>query len=131
MKTLHSILYVDDEEDIREIVELSLRLDATLDITTRASGQAALDHLETRVPDLVVLDVMMPGLDGPATLARMREHPECADLPVVFLTAKAQREELERFLLLGAIGVIAKPFDPMTLADQLREIWDAHRAATR
>lgn len=127
-KTLHSILYVDDEDDIREIVELSLRLDGTLDVATCASGSEALAYLEVRIPDLVVLDVMMPGLDGPSTLARMRERPECASVPVVFLTAKAQRDELERFLALGAIGVIAKPFDPMTLARQLQDIWAMHYA---
>ena len=127
-KTLHSVLYVDDEDDIREIVELSLRLDGSLDVATCPSGQAALDYLETHIPDVVVLDVMMPGLDGPGTLARMRERPECASVPVIFLTAKAQRDELERFLALGAIGVVAKPFDPMTLARQLRDIWDAHYA---
>ena len=129
MKILHSILYVDDEDDIREIVELSLRLDGELDVTTCGSGNAALAWLETRIPDLVVLDVMMPGLDGPGTLEKMRERPECADVPVVFLTAKAQRDELDRFLALGAIGVIAKPFDPMTLAQQLRDIWDGHYPA--
>jgi len=125
VKILHSILYVDDEDDIREIVELSLRLDGGLDVAVCDSGSAALAYLEMRIPDLVVLDVMMPGLDGPGTLARIRERPECADVPVVFLTAKAQREEMDRFLALGAIGVIAKPFDPMTLAQQLRDIWNA------
>jgi CheY-like chemotaxis protein len=76
----------------------------------------------------VVLDVMMPELDGPGTLLQMRSRPETAAVPVIFLTAKAQRDEIERFRQLGAIGIIAKPFDPMTLAQQLRQIWDEHCA---
>lgn len=128
-RSLHSILYVDDEADIREIVQLSLQLDTGLAVTTCASGSEALAHLETHLPDLVVLDVMMPGLDGPATLAEMRGRPETAGVPVVFLTAKAQRAELERFLHLGAIGVIPKPFDPMQLAAELRRIWGEHFGA--
>jgi two-component system, OmpR family, response regulator len=127
-KTLHSILYVDDEEDIRAVVELSLQLDSSLDVVTCGSGVAALAYLEMHIPDLVVLDVMMPGLDGPATLAQMRARPETVAVPVIFLTAKAQRDELERFLQLGAIGVVSKPFDPMTLAQQLRALWSEHCA---
>ena len=122
-KSLHSILYVDDEEDIREVVALSLQLDSGLDVAIAASGADALRYLETRIPDLVVLDVMMPGLDGPGTLLQMRERPETAAIPVIFLTAKVRRDEVDRFHALGAIGVIAKPFDPMTLAQQLRVVW--------
>ncbi len=123
-KVLHSVLYVDDEEDIREVVALSLQLDSGLAVAIRGSGVEALAYLESQIPDLVVLDVMMPNLDGPATLAQMRKRPETAAIPVIFLTAKARRDELDRFLELGAIGVIAKPFDPMTLALQLRETWN-------
>jgi CheY-like chemotaxis protein len=128
-QSLRSILYVDDEDDIREIVQLSLQLDSDLELVTCASGGVALAYVETWIPDVVVLDVMMPGLDGPGTLARMRGKAETADIPVVFLTAKAQRAELARFLGLGAIGVIAKPFDPMTLAAELRRLWSARRGA--
>jgi two-component system, OmpR family, response regulator len=125
-KALHNILYVDDEEDIREVVDLSLQLDSGLDVAICPSGRAALRYLESCIPDLVVLDVMMPELDGPGTLLQMRSRPETAAVPVIFLTAKAQRDEIERFRQLGAIGIIAKPFDPMTLAQQLRQIWDEH-----
>ena len=77
------------------------------------------------VPDLVLLDVMMPGMDGPTTLGHLRERPEFTDIPVVFITAKVQATEVEYFKSLGAVDVIAKPFDPVTLASQVQAIWDA------
>jgi CheY-like chemotaxis protein len=110
------ILYVDDEDDIREVAVFALELDPELEVRSAASGTQALDVLSSWRPDLVLLDVMMPGMDGPDTLARMRARPDLTDLPVVFITARTQAHEVERFLALGAAGVIAKPFDPMTLA---------------
>ena len=116
------ILYVDDEPDIREIAEIALGLDPAFDVRTAASGREALAVVEDWVPDVALLDVMMPEMDGPALLERIRERPELAKLPVIFVTARAQRSELQNFRTLDAAGVIAKPFDPMTLASQVRTI---------
>lgn len=124
MSPLRSVLYADDEPDIREIAQLALALDGTVEVRTCASGEAALAAaLESR-PDMVLLDVMMPGLDGPATLTRFRERAELAAIPVVFITAKTLPAELQRFRSLGAADVISKPFDPMRLLDQVRAIWE-------
>jgi CheY-like chemotaxis protein len=114
------VLHVDDEPDIREVVEMSLGLDPGLALRSVSSGNAALTEVGPWAPDLILLDVMMPVMDGPATLARLRETPEAAGIPVVFMTARAQTRELEHFRSLGAAGVIAKPFDPMTLAVSVR-----------
>lgn len=120
------LLCVDDESDIREIAAMSLELDGGFTVKSCASGQQALEALPAFAPDMVLLDVMMPDMDGPTTLERLRQLPEGRTVPVVFITAKAQRQEVEHFLSLGAVGVIAKPFDPMTLADQVRSIWESH-----
>jgi len=123
-RPLQSVLYVDDEPDIREVVELSLALAADLKVESCGSGEQALSVIPILRPDLVLLDVMMPGLDGPGTLARMRADPGLADIPVVFLTAKALPAEIQRFLALGAVAIIAKPFDALKLAEQVQTIWD-------
>ena len=124
MRQLRSVLYVDDEPDIREIVALALGLDGTLAVRTCESGVSAIAAALERLPDLVLLDVMMPDLDGPATLARFRAEPTLASVPVVFVTAKTMPSELQRFGALGAAGVISKPFDPMRLLEQVRIIWE-------
>ncbi len=117
------LLYVDDERDIRDLVEIALEDEADFELRLCASGAAALELAPQYRPDLVLLDVMMPGLDGPATLKQLRELPGGENTPAVFVTAKVQPQELERFKALSALGVIAKPFDPMTLADQVRAFW--------
>jgi CheY-like chemotaxis protein len=114
------VLHVDDEPDIREVVELSLSLDPDLNVRSCSSGGDALAAAVTWLPDLILLDVMMPMMDGPTTLTHLRQSPKTADIPVVFMTARAQPRELEHFVSLGAEGVIAKPFDPMTLAASVR-----------
>jgi CheY-like chemotaxis protein len=114
------ILHVDDEPDIREVVELSLGLDPAFTVKSCASGGDALATVTQWRPDLILCDVMMPVMDGPATLARLRASPETARIPVVFMTARAQAREMEHFKSLGATGVIAKPFDPLTLAAFVR-----------
>src|SRR5712691_9863524 len=119
--TSHRILHVDDEPDIREIVELSLGLDPGFTVRSCASGDDALATAVDWPPDLILCDVMMPVMDGPATLARLRECPQTINIPVVFMTARAQTRELEHFRSLGATGVIAKPFDPMKLANSVRD----------
>jgi CheY-like chemotaxis protein len=118
------VLYVDDEPDIREVAALALEIDPGIEVRTASSGSAALDILKDAawIPTAILLDVMMPALDGPGVLALLRELPAHADTPVVFITARVQAQEKDRLLALGAIGVIAKPFDPMALAGQLRAI---------
>jgi two-component system OmpR family response regulator len=118
------VLYVDDEPDIREVVQLSLGLAPQLDVHVCESGEQALQLLSGLQPQLVLLDVMMPGMDGTATLARMRADRAFAKIPVIFMTAKAMPQEINRFRELGAAAVIAKPFDPMQLADQVFAIWE-------
>jgi CheY-like chemotaxis protein len=120
---LRSVLYVDDEPDIREIVQIALRLTGTMSVHTAESGEHALTLARALLPDLVLLDVMMPGLDGPATLTRMRKDPIIAPIPVIFMTAKAMPEEVSLLHQMGAIGVIAKPFDPMQLITQVSSLW--------
>jgi two-component system cell cycle response regulator len=124
-KPLKTLLYVDDDPDIREIVQMSLTLDGQLNVLTSDGGERALLKMRVEHPDLVVLDVMMPGMDGPTLLKRMRADPHLAQIPVIFMTAKASAEEAERFRELSAIGVIAKPFDPMALGGQVRALWEA------
>jgi two-component system OmpR family response regulator len=119
MTTLR-VLHVDDEPDIREVVEISLGLDPGLSTRNCASGQEALGVAAEWAPDIILLDVMMPVMDGATTLARLRENPLTAGIPVVFMTARAQSRELDLFRSLGAVGVIPKPFDPMTLAASVR-----------
>lgn len=122
---LTSLLYVDDDADIREIVEMSLGLDGSVRVSSSAGGPQALELMRRQRPDLVVLDVMMPGMDGPAILKHMRADPQLRHIPVIFMTAKANPQESARFRELSAIGVIAKPFDPMALGSQVRALWDS------
>ena len=123
--SLREILYVDDEPDIREIVQMALGLVPTLTVDTADSGLRALESMQTKRPDLVLLDVMMPNMDGPTTLQQMRSQPELQSIPVIFMTAKAMPQEVARFRALGAAAVIAKPFDPMSLGEHVFAIWEA------
>jgi CheY-like chemotaxis protein len=118
--TAFRVLHVDDEPDIREVVKFSLSLDP--DIVTRScsSGEEALAVAQDWAPDVVLLDVMMPVMDGEATLERLRKNQRTANIPVVFMTARAQSRELDLIRSLGAVGVIPKPFDPMKLAASVR-----------
>ena len=116
------VLIVDDEPDIRRIAKLGLSRVGGMEVVEAANGAEALVRAKEDKPDAVLLDVMMPGLDGPSTLARLREDPATSGIPVVFLTAKAIAAELERLKSLGAAGVLTKPFDPMTLARELRAL---------
>lgn len=127
------ILYTDDEEDMRTIVQFALEGTADLDLRVCASGQEAIDLLSGSSPDhpgtdagwqpdLILLDVTMPDMDGPTTLRGIRALSGMADIPVAFLTGKLWPEEIAAFKAMGAVEVIAKPFDPMTLADKLLAI---------
>jgi CheY-like chemotaxis protein len=115
------ILHVDDEPDTREVVELSLGLDPDFTVRSCCSGEEGLAVAAEWEPDIILLDVMMPVLDGPATLAQLRQNMETAHLPVVFVTARSQAREADRFRSLGAVGLIPKPFDPLMLAASLRK----------
>ena len=119
---LDQILLVDDEADIRRIGQFSLTAIGKLRVITAASGAEALEIAARELPDAILLDVMMPGLDGPDVLIRLRESEATRAIPVIFMTAKVQRSEVERYLQLGARGVINKPFDPMTLPRRVRDI---------
>jgi CheY-like chemotaxis protein len=121
---LSRILVVDDEPDLRNLLRLCLVEVGGYGVDLCSSGPDALARLETDRPDLILMDVMMPGLDGPATLAALRDRG--LGTPVVFLTAKVQAPEVAALKAQGALGVIAKPFDPMTLADEVRALWEAH-----
>lgn len=116
-----SILYVDDEPDIRLIVQMALNLDPRLTTRTAQSGEEALGMMigEGWRPDLVMVDVMMPGLTGPDVLAALLANPDTADIPVIFVTARARPPDIEAYTAQGARAVIVKPFDPMQLAAQV------------
>ena len=116
------ILYVDDEPDIREVAVMALELDPEFEVAEASSGAEALERCAKLRPDIHLLDVMMPEMDGPATLTRLRDMPELAGIPVIFITARASTSERARLTALGALGVIAKPFDPMSLAAEVREL---------
>ncbi len=122
-RPLQEVLYVEDDPDIRVVARMALETLGGLRVCCCDGGAQALAALDRCRPDVVLLDVMMPDLDGPATLALLRQHPVGRDLPVIFMTAKAQAHEVRHYLSLGAAGVITKPFDPMTLADQVRALW--------
>ena len=128
MATLQKILYVEDDPDIRELVQLALELVGGFELCVCASGEDAMKRAPVFAPDLALLDVMMPGMDGPTTLTRIREHPDLRELPAVFMTAQVQPAEVARLRALGVLDVIAKPFDPMQLGTQLHDIWNARGA---
>ena len=113
------ILLIDDEVDIHKIVQVGLMMEASWELLTALSSDEGLAIAVSAHPDAVLLDVMMPGRDGVATLKWLRDSPDTHDIPVIFLTAKAQSVDKRRFYALGAKGVITKPFDPMTLASQI------------
>lgn len=124
---LEKILLVDDEPDIRTIGELALSTVGGWQVVTAASGSEAVRLAAQEQPDLILLDVMMPLMDGPATFRALRAQASTVDTPVIFMTARVQRSDVQEYLDLGAVGVIAKPFEPMTLPDQIRRI--AHSGA--
>ncbi len=118
--TALQVLHIDDELDIREVVAMSLGLDPEFAVRGCDSGEGGLAAAAEYMPDVILLDIMMPVMDGPTTLAHLRENPRTAAIPVIVMTARAQSSEIAQFKSLGAAGVIAKPFDPMTLAASVR-----------
>ncbi|MCC6472195.1 MAG: response regulator [Burkholderiales bacterium] len=127
-EALRRVMLVDDDEDIRRVAQLALEMVGGFEVRLCACGAEALAALAPFRPQLAVLDFMMPEMDGPALLGRLRGEPLGTDLPVVFLTARAQADEVERLRALGALGVIAKPFDPMAIAAELKALWEARPA---
>jgi CheY-like chemotaxis protein len=125
MSELQRIMYIEDDPDIQAVAEMALEMVGGFTVKICSSGEEALREVADFHPDLILLDVMMPHMDGPETLERLREKEELADVPVVFLSAKVQPTEVAHYTSLGARDVIAKPFDPMALSDQVRAIWDA------
>lgn len=119
MTNIIKVLYVEDEPDIREVAEFALE-DEGFELFPCASGQEALTKAQGLEVDLILMDVMMPGMDGPTTLRQLRLLPNMAGTPVIFMTAKVQSTEVAAYQEAGALGVIAKPFDAMTLADNIR-----------
>ncbi|WP_417441876.1 response regulator [Idiomarina sp.] len=123
MSDLKRILLVDDEPDIRAIAKLALEKVGGFTSMICSSGYEAIDQVYGFKPDLILLDVMMPVMDGPQTLKKLQEKELINNVPVVFFTAKVLNSEVEELKKMGAADVIAKPFDPMTLPDQLKSIW--------
>lgn len=121
------ILLVDDDQGIREVARTVLEMVGGYDVETAASGLEGLERARISPPDAIVLDVMMPGLDGPATFALLQEYPETRDVPVILLTAKTQLADRSRFASIGVAGMLPKPFDPMALCDQIASIlgWES------
>jgi CheY-like chemotaxis protein len=113
------ILIIDDEDDIREVAALSLESVAGWDVVTANSGATGIETAKAEQPDAILMDVMMPAMDGPTTFKEMQKSPEIAHIPVLLLTAKVQGVDQRRFAGLGVAGVLFKPFDPMTLAEQM------------
>ena len=123
MNALQRVLYVEDEPDIQAVAKLALEMVGGFTVKVCSSGEEAVREAAAFAPDMILLDVMMPGMDGPSTLQALRNIPELAAVPVAFMTAKVQPQEVAHYKSLGARDVIAKPFDPMTLAGQVKAIW--------
>ncbi len=118
---LTRVLYIEDEADIRSVAQIALENIGGLNTLCCASGPEGLAAIVNFAPQLILLDVMMPGMDGPSVLEEIRrQHPL---IPVVFITAKVQPAEVDQLMALGAIAVITKPFQAITLAEQLKELW--------
>jgi CheY-like chemotaxis protein len=119
---IEKVLLVDDDPRIRKIAQISLEGVGGWKVSQVASGFEAIEVALKEKPDVILLDVMMPEMDGPTTLAKIREIAEIASIPVIFFTAKVQKQELDSYLALGAAGIISKPFDPMKLPSEIRQI---------
>lgn len=126
MTQLHRILHVDDAEDVLFIAEVALKVIGQFEILQCASGKQAIDEAAAFRPDLFLLDYMMPEMDGKETLEHLRKLPGLSEVPVVFMTARVSKEFSDGLRGEGALDVVAKPFDPMTLASHLRGLWQTH-----
>ena len=122
MNTFNKVLYIEDDPDIQTIATMAFAFGGFV-VEPCTSGRMALDKIGGFHPDLILIDVMMPEMDGPSTLKAIRALPDFSTTPIVFMTAKVQAHEVESYKKLGAVAVITKPFDPMTLCDDLKKIW--------
>jgi two-component system OmpR family response regulator len=122
-RPLNRICYVEDDEDIQRIVRMTLERVGKMTVEVVGDPTLAMDAIRAFKPDLVMLDWMMPKLDGPSLFRQMQARPETQALPVVFITAKASQRDLDELVKMGAAGTISKPFSPKDLPEQLREIW--------
>ena len=122
---LSKILYVEDEPDIAQVAKLALETVGGFTIESCENGKIALEKGPAFAPDLVLMDVMMPEMDGPTAFNEMKNIPELKDVPVIFMTAKVQPAEIAEYKEMGAVDVIPKPFDPMTLAEKVRQVWSS------
>lgn len=123
MKELKKILYAEDEQDVQTVVQLTIEAMSDYELKVCCNGKKLLECVEEYSPDLILLDVMMPEMDGPETFRHLQSGTTTKNIPVIFMTAKAQVHEVETFKDTGALGVITKPFDPMNLCDEIKEIW--------
>jgi len=119
---MRRILIIDDEDDIREVAALSLEATAGWHILTASSGAKGIEIAVAEQPDAILMDVMMPGVDGPTTFRNMQQNPAIANIPVLLLTAKVQGVDQRRFAGLGVAAILFKPFDPLKLAEQISEV---------
>ena len=125
---LERVMHVEDDESIRAVAEIALTDVAGLELLSCDSGQSALAQAEAFAPQLILLDVMMPQMDGLQTLAALRQIPALEKTPVVFMTAKIQQAEKQRYLDAGAVGIIEKPFEPMELGEMLKRFFSKAKA---
>ncbi len=129
MNQLRRVMCIEDDPDIRMLIEFSLSTVGQLEVLSCASGSQALASVTAFAPNLVLLDVMMPGMSGPETLKALRQLPAMKGVAVVFMTAQVMPTEVEQLLLHGVAGLIVKPFDPMTLPQDLQPFWEHGRGA--
>lgn len=127
MSELRRIMHVEDDPSIQTVARVALEAVGGFEVCTCSGGQEALDRFESFAPQLILLDVMMPTMDGPSTLRNMQQQFDLKQIPVVFMTAKVQTNEIESYKALGASDVVVKPFDPMKLSEQIQQIWLSHQ----
>lgn len=123
MRKLQRIIHVDDDESIRAVAKVALERLGKFTLLSCASGNEALEKAAEFAPEMILLDVMMPGMDGPTTLKKLSEEMDLTEIAVVFMTAKVQATEIEHYKTIGACNVVVKPFDAMTLSQQLEKYW--------
>ena len=126
MRKLNKILYAEDQRDIQIIAQLALTSISHYQLHMCNDGEQALEAISDFQPDLVMLDVMMPNMDGPTTFSEMKKRDEMKDIPVLFITAGVQPKEIEQLKAMGALDIISKPFDPVTLGQNIENIWNQH-----
>ena len=123
MTELQRIMHVEDDPSIQQVAKIALEAVGGFTVHTCSSGQQALADYPAFTPQLILMDVMMPGMDGPTTLQQLQQKYDLSGIPTVFMTAKVQSNEVSSYKALGAADVVVKPFDPMTLSEQIRQIW--------